>query len=69
MKKQYPNTKDISFARNKRYKLYRNGTFYDLEVDALEMRPLDDRLADPDLARIKEGLAALIKQHDAVRLQ
>ena len=69
MKKQYPNTKDISFARNKRYKLYRNGTFYDLELDALEMQPLDETLADSDLARIREGLAALIKQHDAIRLQ
>ncbi len=29
------------FARNKRYKLYRSGKFYDLDVDPLEQTPID----------------------------
>ena len=66
MEKHYPDISDVSFARNKRYKLYRDGKFYDLEADVLEGRPLADTL-DSDLTQVREQLRALIQQHDAAR--
>ncbi len=69
MEKHYPGIRNLSFARNHRYKLYRNGALYDLQADVLEARPLAADNADAELSRTRERLQALIQHHDAARIQ
>jgi hypothetical protein len=69
MEKKYPNISDISWARSTRYKLYRNGDFYDLSADLLETTPLEEELSDSELTKLKNVMAKLIKEHDAARIK
>ena len=69
MEKKYPNISDISWARSTRYKLYRNGDFYDLSADLLETTPLKEDLSDNELTKLREVMAKLIKEHDAARIK
>ena len=69
MEKKYPNISDISWARSTRYKLYRNGDFYDLSADLLETTPLKEELSDSKLTKLKNVMAKLIKEHDAARIK
>ena len=67
MERYYPGISNISFARNHRYKLYRDGSLYDLEADVLEMHPLPTKPMDAELAHIKSQLRDIIQHHDAAR--
>lgn len=46
-------TKAQVFARNQRYKLYEDGTFFDVQEDRLEKSPLDDSAISRQLREIK----------------
>jgi arylsulfatase A len=67
MKRRYPGMVDVSFARNARYKLYRNGDFYDLEKDELEEKPLDAAEYGAELAALRLKMKTLLRQHDTAR--
>ena len=69
MEKKYPNISNISWARSTRYKLYRNGDFYDLSADLLETTPLKEDLSDNELTKLRAEMAKLIKEHDAARIK
>jgi hypothetical protein len=58
---------DVSFARNARYKLYRNGDFYDLAQDELEEKPLDAAEYGAELAALRLKMKTLLRQHDTAR--
>jgi len=51
------------FARNRRYKLYRDGRFYDVLADFYEERPIDPQRLDRDQRAIRERLRAVIMDH------
>ena len=57
------------FARTRRYKLYRNGTFYDVAEDPRETRPLDDKSADlsDEAKRAREMLAGVLDRYADAR--
>ena len=69
MKRRYPGVVDVSFARNERYKLYRNGDFYDLAQDELEEKPLDAAEYGAELAAVRLKMETLLRQHDTARLK
>ncbi len=46
------------FSQNSRYKLYKNGKFFDMEKDILEKQPLDENELSADQKIIKVKLAA-----------
>lgn len=69
MEKKYPNISHISWARSTRYKLYRNGDFYDLSADILETTPLQKNQLDNELTKLRNEMAKLIKEHDAGRME
>jgi arylsulfatase A len=53
--------KDLAvFARNKRYKLYRDGRFFDLVNDRLEKSRLDDVALTPDQKEVKAMLQGVL---------
>ena len=45
------------FSQNSRYKLYKDGKFYDMENDILEKSPLSDKELSEDQKIIKAKLA------------
>ncbi|CAI8281085.1 MAG: Arylsulfatase [Opitutia bacterium UBA7350] len=69
MEKQFGGISDISFVRNHRYKLYRDGNFYDLQRDNLENKPLPQEAIKDELARTKLRLKTVIQEHDVARVQ
>ena len=44
------------YSQDSRYKLYKNGEFFDMECDILETKPLKDENLDEDQKRIKTKL-------------
>jgi arylsulfatase A len=46
------------FSQNKRYKLYKNGNFFDMEKDILERSPLLENELSKDQKLIKKMLAS-----------
>ncbi|MCH2036765.1 MAG: sulfatase-like hydrolase/transferase, partial [Puniceicoccaceae bacterium] len=69
MKKNFPGILDMSFARNQRYKLYRDGNFYDVDNDPMETQSLRPNEYDQELIRMHDRMAALIKKHDGFRTE
>jgi arylsulfatase A len=55
------------FARNQRYKLYRDGHFFDVAHDRLEKQPLDDNALSEEARAIKAMLQTRIDQWEQVR--
>jgi arylsulfatase A len=55
------------FARNQRYKLYREGRFFDVAHDRLEKKPLDDAALTDEARAIKAKLQARIDQWERVQ--
>ena len=48
------------FARNKRYKLYKDGRFYDVANDVLEAHAIPAAKLDGDLAQVREKLQTVL---------
>jgi arylsulfatase A len=48
------------FARNKRYKLYRDGSFYDVSQDVLEKAPLRESNLNDETRRIRAALQGVL---------
>ena len=69
MKKNFPGVKDLSFVRNQRYKLYRDGSFYDVGNDILEKNDLSINELNQELSRVRDQMFALIEKHDAIRAE
>ncbi len=55
------------FAFNQRYKLYRDGRFYDCESDPEEKQPLADGQLTEDTRRIREMLKQVLDAHAGIR--
>ncbi len=55
------------FARNQRYKLYRNGNFYDIGSDVLEKTPLHNGDLNDETRRIKTILQKALNQYKDAR--
>ncbi len=55
------------FARAHRYKLYRDGRFFDIEQDVLEKSPLADGALNPEQERVKATLRDVIDKYEQVR--
>ncbi len=55
------------FARNQRYKLYRTGSFYDIDNDVLEKEPLQDDDLNSETMRIKAMLQKALNQYRDAR--
>lgn len=53
------------WARNQRYKLYRDGRFYDVASDVLEKSPLDD--LSPEAQKVRELLEGVLEQYRNAR--
>ncbi len=49
------------FARTQRYKLYRDGRFFDIEIDRLEKNPLEEGLTDDQMA-VKAMLQSVLDE-------
>lgn len=56
----------VVFARTARYKLYRDGRFYDLARDVLETMPLDAGALDEPTAQVHAELESVIAYFDKV---
>lgn len=69
MKKNFPGIVDMSFVRNQRYKLYRDGSFYDVDNDQMETHSLRPNECDQELIRMRDRMVALIKKHDGFRAE
>lgn len=54
------------FARNQRFKLYRNGTFYDIDNDVLEKKPLQDDDLNDETRQIKAMLQKALNQYKRI---
>jgi hypothetical protein len=48
------------FARDKRYKLYQTGEFFDVQADPLEARPIDANSAEPQAIKTRSRLQAVL---------
>ena len=57
------------FARNQRYKLYRNGEFYDVPNDYEEENPLNETELSPEQKKIHKMLQGVIDQYEGRRLE
>jgi arylsulfatase A len=55
------------FARNQRYKLYRNGKFYDIEEDVTERSPLTEADLTAEQQQVKARLREVIDSYEQVR--
>lgn len=51
------------FARNKRYKLYQTGQFYDIQKDVLEKHPLNTNELNTDIITIKNKLQKVLDKY------
>ena len=69
MEKNFPGVKDLSFVRNQRYKLYRDGSFYDVGNDILEKNDLSITEFNYELSRVRDQMFAWIEKHDAIRAE
>ena len=69
MKKNFPGIADMSFVRNQRYKLYRDGSFYDVDNDRMETLSLRPNEYDQELILMRDRMVALIKKHDGFRAE
>lgn len=58
-----------AFARTTRFKLYRDGRFYDIASDALEERDLRSETLDTQARSIRNQLQDVIDRYDAVEAQ
>jgi arylsulfatase A len=54
---------EVRYARDKRYKLYDNGDFYDTQLDVLETHRLTPRLSHRDARTAREKLQAVLDAH------
>lgn len=54
---------EVRYARDKRYKLYDNGSLFDTQLDVLEKTPLDRLLADPVATTARATLQAVLDSH------
>jgi arylsulfatase A len=53
--------KDVKrYARNRTYKLYRSGLFYNVPADELEKNPMDEDGLDAQTTQIRDSLKAVI---------
>ena len=55
------------FARDQRYKLYRNGRFYDVAEDVLEKKPLDPASLGKDARAARDKLAKALERYRDAR--
>ena len=51
------------FARTQRYKLYRNGAFYDVSQDRLEKNSLDEQSLSDEQIKVKAMLQTVIQKY------
>ena len=58
-------TVPIRFVRSKRWKLYGNGSFFDIQNDVLEQHPVDTQRLRPDAQDAFEELSAAIQASPA----
>ena len=65
--RQGADTRVTEFAFNQRYKLYRDGRFYDCELDPEEKQPLEDSQLSEDTRQIKEMLKQVLNAHVGIR--
>ena len=54
------------YARTVRYKLYRDGPFYDIARDSLEQHPLGEPDLDDQAREVRSRLAEVIARYDAI---
>lgn len=59
--------KGSEFTRNQRYKLYRNGKFYDIEKDVLEKNPLERNGLSTDVRYVHDTLRTALNQYSNAR--
>ena len=57
----------LVFARTHRYKLYRNGGFYDLVADNLEQAPLADTSLTEEQKQVRDQLQKAIDHYQGIR--
>jgi arylsulfatase A len=57
----------LELAFDKRFKLYTDGRFYDMDVDPLEQSPLDDARLDNSASAAKAKLSVVLNQFKAAR--
>ena len=55
------------FSQDYRYKLYKDGEFYDMEKDVLENNPLDDKMLTEEEKKIKQKLAKKLATFPALK--
>lgn len=65
--RQGADTRVTEFAFNQRYKLYRDGRFYDCELDPEEKQPLEDSQLSEDTRQIREMLKQVLNAHVGIR--
>lgn len=65
--RQGADTRVTEFAFNQRYKLYRDGRFYDCELDPEEKQPLEDSQLSEDTRQIREMLKQVLDAHAGIR--
>lgn len=65
--RQNANMRVTEFAFTKRYKLYTDGRFFDLESDPEEKQPIDTALLSGEAAEVKNMLQEVLKKHDGIR--
>lgn len=57
------------FARNRRYKLYDSGAFFEIPEDYLENNPLDVETLDPEMKEVYEMLSGVLEDYGKRRLE
>lgn len=65
--RQNANLRVAEFAFTKRYKLYSDGRFFDMESDPEEVQPLDTAQLSGEAAEVKNMLQDVIEQHKGIR--
>ena len=55
------------FVRNQRYKLYADGTFYDIKNDVLEKKPLTKSALNEEQERLRKEFDVVLKRYHAMR--
>lgn len=64
--REVDHTKAKVFARNKQYKLYRSGEFYDIQLDFEEKKPLSRSSLTKEQSEVYQALDSVIEHYDIV---
>jgi len=65
--RQGPDVRVVEFAFTKRYKLYSDGRFFDIESDPDELHPLDTAQLTGDASSVRMMLQGVLEKHRGIR--